>query len=336
MASHIHAELNLSLFPIPMDLSIIIVNWNSKEYLRKCIASILAETHGIEFEIVVIDNASFDSSGEMLRQCYPQVPFMQAEKNLGFAKANNAAFHKSRGRHVLFLNPDTELFGPAVNMMFDYLQQLPRAGAIGCKLLNADKTVQTSCIQSFPTILNQILDSEILRALWPKSSLWGNAPLFGDQNGPAEVEAIAGACVMLKRSVFEQVGMFSEDYFMYAEDIDLCYKIRQADYKNYYVPNAAVIHFGGASTQQRPSDFSVIIMRESVWRFLRKTRGKTYSLSYRILTLIAAMGRMAILMIFLPLLIIRHGIKSWNSSFRKWGAILTWSLGLGDGVRNHP
>jgi len=318
-----------------MDLSIIIVNWNSKEYLGKCIDSILATTLGVEFEIVVIDNASFDGCDEMLQGHYPQVRFIQSATNLGFAKANNEAFHEARGRTVLFLNPDTQLVGPAINIMLDYLRQLPSAGAVGCKLLNANNTVQTSCIQSFPTILNQFLDLDFLRALWPKSSLWGNAPLFGNQVGPVEVEAIAGACVILKRSVFEQVGLFSEDYFMYTEDIDLCYKIRQARYKTYYIPDATVIHFGGGSTVKAPSGFSETIMRESVWRFLRKTRGKNYSLIYRISTLILAMGRMAILTIFLPLYIIRPDRKSWNSSFRKWGAILAWSLGLGDLARNH-
>ena len=319
-----------------MELSIIIVNWNSREYLGKCIASILENTHGIGFEIVVIDNASFDGSREMILERYPQVRFIQGDTNLGFAKANNTAFHRSCGRNVLFLNPDTEIVGPAVTLLFEYLQKLPNAGTVGCKLLNADGTIQTSCILPFPTILNQTLDSEVLRVFWPTSSLWGNAPLFGAQDGPGEVEAISGACVMLKRSVFEKVGFFSEEYFMYAEDIDLCYKVRQAGCKNYYVPDATIVHYGGGSTQNRQSDFSVVTMRKSTWWFLRKTRGNIYGLTYRISTLISAVGRMAILVIFLPLLIIRHGGKSWNSSFRKWRAILAWSLGVESLIRNHP
>lgn len=322
--------------PTPVDLSIIIVNWNSKEYLRKCIASILAETHGIEFEIVVIDNASFDGCDQMLRETYPQVRFIQSEKNLGFAKANNAAFHESRGRHVLFLNPDTELVGPAISILLDFLKKSPNAGAVGCRLLNADKSIQTSCIQSFPTIINQVLDSELLRGLWPKSFLWGNAALFGCKNNPEEVEAISGACLLVKRSVFEQVGFFCEDYFMYGEDVDLCYKIMQAEHLNYYVPEASIIHYGGGSSQRRPGDFSVVIMRESRMHFLKKTRGNLYGTSYRISTLIAALGRIVVLTIFLPLIMIRRSRESWESSFRKWGAILGWSLGLGNWVRNNP
>ncbi len=311
-----------------MDLSIIIVNWKSKDYLQKCIASILEWTSGINYEIVVIDSGSYDGCGEMLRQHFPQVRFIQSDRNLGFAKANNAAFLQSSGRYLLFLNPDTELGIPAVNIMYDYMQNLPNAGAVGCKLLNADRTVQTSCIQSFPTIVNQFLDSDFLRKMWPKSALWGNAPLFSAQMKPEEVEAIAGAFIMVKRSIFEQVGFFSEDYFMYAEDMDLCYKIRQAGYTNYYIPNASAIHFGGGSTEKEPSDFSVVMMRESVWRFMNKTRGKMYGLAYRVSILISAIGRLLLLTFLLPLQLVRKSGATWNVSFKKWRAILTWSLGL--------
>ena len=319
-----------------MDLSIIIVNWNSKEYLQKCIESILLWTVDIKYEIIVIDSASFDGCGEMLQRSFPQVSFIQCEKNIGFAKANNAAFSESSGRYILFLNPDTELIAPTANIMLDCMHKLSNVGVIGCKLLNVDKTLQTSCIQAFPTILNQFLDSELLRTLWPKSSLWGNAHLFGVQIKPGEVEALAGACIMVKRSLFEQVGLFSEDYFMYAEDLDLCYRIKQAGYTNYYIPNAAAIHFGGRSTEKGPSDFSVVMMRESVWLFMRKTRGEIYGAAYRASTLISAIGHLVLLMIVLPLYLIRKGGISWRASFNKWRAILVWSLGLKDLVLNYP
>ncbi|MDN5941346.1 MAG: glycosyltransferase family 2 protein [Nitrospira sp.] len=311
-----------------MELSIIIVNWNSKDYLQKCIASIMDSKGETEFEIVVIDGGSFDGSGEMLKECYPQVKFLQSEKNIGFAKANNIAFKASSGRHILFLNPDTEVVIPAINVLFDQMQKLPRAGAIGCKLLNADGSVQTSCTQSFPTILNQLLNSEFLQALFPKSRLWGMTSLFSTTDEPAEVEVLSGACIMMRRSLFEQIGQFSEDYFMYAEDIDLCYKVRQAGYENYYIPNATVFHFGGGSTQQRPSDFAVVMMRASVWRFLRKTRGKMYGSGYRCSMLISGIGRIVCLLVLFPLYLIRGCLASWKASARKWWAISVWSIGL--------
>lgn len=313
-----------------MELSIIIVNWNSKDYLQQCIASILHSKSEIKFEIVVIDGGSFDGSGEMLRQCYPQVKFIQSDKNLGFAKANNVAFKASSGRLVLFLNPDTKVVVPAIDILFDQMQKLSGAGAIGCKLLNADGSIQTSCIQSFPTILNQLLDSNFLRALFPKSRLWGMASLFGVTNGPTEVEVLSGACIMMRRSLFEQIGLFSEDYFMYAEDSDLCYKVRCAGYKNYFIPYATIFHFGGGSTEKAPSDFSVVMMRESVWRMMRKTRGRFYGFAYRVSTMISSISRLILLMVLFPLHLFRRGGGSWNGSFRKWKAILSWSLGLKD------
>lgn len=311
-----------------MDLSIIIVNWNSKDYLQKCIASIMDSKSELKFEILVIDSGSFDGAGEMLKRLYPKVKFIQSDKNLGFAKANNAAVKSSCGSHVLFLNPDTEVVASAIDMLFDQIQKLPRAGAIGCKLLNADGSVQTSCIQSFPTILNQFLNSEFLRALFPKAHLWGMTSLFRTSNEPAEVEVLSGACIMMRRSLFEQIGQFSEDYFMYAEDMDLCYKVRQVGHENYYVPNATVFHFGGGSTQQRPSDFAVIMMRASVWRFLRKTRGEMYGSGYRCSMLISAGGRIVCLLVLLPAYLVRGRLESWKASARKWWAISAWSMGI--------
>ena len=312
----------------PIELSIIIVNWNSRDFLQKCIASILDAKIKSQHEIIVIDSGSFDGSREMVKQCYPPVKFIQSEINLGFAKANNVAFKASSGSQILFLNPDTKVVAPAIDILLDQIMKLPKAGAIGCKLLNEDGSVQTSCIQSFPTILNQFLNSELLMSLFPTSKLWGMASLFGSANGPAEVEMLSGACLMMKRTLFEQVGYFSEEYFMYAEDVDLCYKVRQAGYRNYYVPNATVFHFGGGSTQQRPNDFAVIMMRASVLKFLRKTRGELYGFWYRLSMLILAMGRILCLLVLSPLYLSLGWLASWKASARKWWVISAWSMGL--------
>ncbi len=309
-----------------MDLSIIIVNWNSVDYLKKCIASILSETRNLEFEIIVIDSASYDGSEKMLRTYYPQVLFIQSESNLGFARSNNVAYKESTGQYVLFLNPDTELVGPAINTLYDWLHSLPVPGIIGCRLLNSNRSVQTSCIQSFPTILNQILDSEYLRKRWPRLSLWGMKALYGHDGQPEEVDAISGACMMLKRSVFEQVGVFSEDYFMYTEDVDLSYKVRQAGYLNYYTPDATIIHFGGGSSQKVPNNFSVVMMQESIWRFLRKTRGSLYAFWYRSVLLLSALCRVAALTAAFPLEYICHGGSQRSVSLGKWRTIIRWCL----------
>src|SRR5581483_3230664 len=161
-----------------MDLSIIIVNWNSKDYLLKAIASVEAETKGMAFEIVVIDGGSFDGCDEMMRRYHPHILFIQSDKNLGFAKANNEAFKRSRGRTLLFLNPDTEVQGRAIERLYEQLDVLPDAGVVGPKLLNTDRSIQESCIRAFPTIWNQLLESDLLRRLFPRAGLWGMKPLL--------------------------------------------------------------------------------------------------------------------------------------------------------------
>lgn len=309
-----------------MDLSIIIVNWNSNGYLRKCVASILAETRGLEFEIIIIDSASFDGSEEMVRREYPQVKFIQSEENLGFSKSNNLAFRSATGEFVLFLNPDTEVVGSAIAALCQALKTESKAGAVAAKLLNSDGTLQTSCIQAFPTILNQLFCAEALRRQFPRSRMWGMAPLFESGTKPVTVEAISGACVMLPRRLLETIGVFSEDYFMYAEDIDLSYKVWKAGYKCYYVPTATVIHHGGGSSQGAGSNFSSVMMRESAWRFFRKTRGKCYSLAYRASTMMTALLRLALLVILFPARQARGYQAGWWASFRKWNAILSWSI----------
>ena len=319
-----------------MDLSIIIVNWNSRDYLRKCIDSILAMIYGIEYEIVVIDSASFDGCDEMLRQCYSQVRFIQSDQNLGFAKANNEAFKVSRGRNLLFLNPDTELEGDAVQALLSHLKFLPNAGAVGAKLLNTDLSIQTSCIQSFPTLLNQILDSEVLRQRFPRFRLWGTARLFEKFATTAEVDAISGACLMIKRSVFESVGMFSTDYFMYSEDIDLCFKIWKAGWKIYYVPTAQVIHHGsGSSSQSSVNTFSSVMMLESRWRFFRKTRPPIYCKIYRLAIFSSSLIRIGLLLLAWPITILRREGSSIEFALKRWGARLRWTLGLEKWVKSY-
>jgi GT2 family glycosyltransferase len=315
-----------------MDLSIIVVNWHSRDHLQRCIASVLAYTRDIDFEIIVIDSASFDGCDHMVAAHYPDVHFVQSATNCGFAKANNHAFRKSIGNCVLFLNPDTELLGPAINILYSNLNSLPDCGIVGARLLNKDGSLQSSCVQAMPTIFNTALDSDFLRAKWPKSSLWGMAPLFEAGGHARAVAAVSGACLMLKRSTFEQVAMFSEDYFMYADDVDLSHKVLAAGYQNYYVPQATVIHYGGTSSEQAASTFSAVMMREATWRFLRKTRGRAYGLGYRAGMFGSAVGRLVALAFALAF---NRAKTPWKASFRKWLAILRWTLDRDDLVKQY-
>lgn len=283
----------------------------------------------MDYEIVVIDNASFDGCDRMLEEEFPDVIFVQSIENIGFAGANNLGFRNSSGRNLLFLNPDTEVIGTAINNMFQFLDSKTDVGAVGCKLLNSDKSLQTSCIQPFPTIFNQMLDVERLKMFSPKLRIWGIAPLFSTNNNPEQVEVISGACVMVKRNVFEEIDGFSEEYFMYAEDIDLCYKIREKRYGVIYSgSDAAIVHHGGASSSQHTvKDMNIVLMRESVFKFLRKSRGAFYARLYKIsmtLTSVIRLSTLAPIIVLSPILRIKG---NFNYSWRKWKKLFSWSIG---------
>ena len=311
-----------------MDLSIIIVNWNSARYLGKCIESINRHTRDLNYEVIVVDNASFDGAREIIKKKFPKTIFIQSRENVGFARANNLGFMHSRGKYLLFLNPDTELVNPAINRMYSFLSSCPEAGAAGSRLLNSDLTLQTSCIQPFPTLINQVVDAEILKLKSPRLELWGIRPLFFNEGLPVAVEVISGACIVVKRTVFEKIGMFSTDYFMYTEDIDLCYKISLAGYKSYFVNDAQVIHHGGGSSRRREKSFNSVLMRESICIFLRKNRGTPNALLYRVMVMNVSVARLVMLLTIMPLYYFSGEKTELKNTLTKWKRILRWSLGL--------
>ena len=303
-----------------MDVSIIYVNWNSVDYIAESIRSVHEHTHGTQFEIIVVDNASPSGNVEILKEQFPEIKLIRSAKNLGFAGANNLGYRSSRGEYLLFLNPDTKLLNPAIDVMLKAIQSLPDGGIIGCKLLNSDLSLQTSCIQTFPTILNQVLDTDFLRGRWPKSSLWGIGALYSSNTEPARVEVISGACLMIRRATFEAVSFFSEDYFMYAEDLDLCYKVAQAGYANYYTGAGTVIHYGGKSSEPA----SATRMKwKAIPRFCDKNRGRIYGAIFRAAMAVTAIGRLAAIKIA-STFGDRFGSRTdLNSAFAKWRTILT-------------
>ena len=202
-------------------------------------------------------------------------------------------------------------------------------GGLAPKLLNHDLSLQVDCVQAVPTILNQAFDAEMLNFLFPK------APFFGNQPEPMEIEVLPGACIMARRKIFEQAGKFASEYFMYCEDVDLSFQFKRIGLKNYYISGASIIHHGGGSSKQAISKFSAVMMRESVWRFLTKTRGGYYALAYRTSTMLAAICRLLLLGILLPISMVRGELTPARNSFRKWVAILSWSLGAETWIRRY-
>ncbi len=317
----------------PVELSVVIVNWNSKDYVRKCLHSLSRHHAGSNLEVIVVDGASFDGCDNMLTSEFPSAHYIQSATNVGFAKANNLGVRKAAGPYVLFLNPDTEFIEDSVSVLLGLLKSLPMAGAVGCRLLNEDRSVQTSCVQAFPTALNRALDSELLRRMFPRWKCWGMRAL--QSNEPAVVDAISGACILMPRQLFDEIGGFTEAFFMYGEDVDLCFKIGRAGRHVYYVGQTSLVHFGGGSSQQSASNFSNVMFRESTYRFLKRNRGAPAAIAFRLAMMASAVARLIALILLLPFGGGR-GIGSRTGSLRKWFFVLRWGLGLESWVADFP
>jgi N-acetylglucosaminyl-diphospho-decaprenol L-rhamnosyltransferase len=310
-----------------MDLSIIIVNWNAADFIIPCVKSIQEQTQDISYEIIVVDNNSAKQDVEQLRNL-SEITVITCEENLGFARANNLGFSSSIGDCVLFLNPDTEVIGPAINAMVNAMKSLPDAGVVGCKLLNTDMSVQLSSIQKFPTILNQVFDAEYLQLRWPRFPLWDISPLFAEDVKLAQVEVVSGACMLVRREVFKQVEMFSEDYFMYVEDVDLSYKTHCAGFANYYVGNASIIHHGGkSSSKQQISYWATTMKYRAVIHLLKKTKGELYAVLYRTAMGCVAVVRLTLLGVASMLGSTLCDRESLRFSVHKWKTVLKWAIG---------
>lgn len=273
-------------------LSILIVNWNSKDYLRKCLASVRGVCNELAPQVIVVDNASFDGAEAMLAREFPEAEFIQSNTNLGFARANNLAFSRARGDYVLLLNPDTELIAGSVGALIACLESDATVGLAAPRLLNSDGSIQTSCVRSLPTPLNRALESDLLDRFLRRARRQSRAKAF-DAEEPIEVEAVSGACMLLRRSTFRQVGGFTEDFFMYGEDMDLCAKIRKVGLKVVHVPSARVIHHGGGASANQPGEFSVVMLRVAGETYMRLHHGTGAAFRYRVLQGIAGLARIA-------------------------------------------
>jgi N-acetylglucosaminyl-diphospho-decaprenol L-rhamnosyltransferase len=310
------------------EVSIIIVNWRSEKYVRNCLLSLEADTGRAGYEVFVVDNNSGDGCGTMLKNEFPSIRFIQSACNLGFARANNLALAQARGRYVLFLNPDTEIRGSAIQTLCATLDALPDAGMVGARLLNTDRTLQTTCVTAVPTILNQTLNLHFLRKTFPAWSLWGMRQLYRSGDSAAPVEAISGACMMVRREIAERVGGFTTDYFMYSEDMDLCVKVVKTGHRIYYVPRAEIVHHAaGSSSQRQETHFSSIVLRESLMRFFELHRGYTYARTCRAFMALVCGLRLLLLAFAAPVLLLHpRGSRFVRRAWSKWTSIFSWCL----------
>lgn len=226
-------------------LSIVIVNYNVTQLLRNCLLSIQKYCEGIDYEVIVIDNKSTDSSWGDLIPEFPKVHFIASEKNEGFAKANNRAIETAAGEYLLILNPDTELEGFYLNEILNFADSKTNFGCLGVRMHDANGNFLPESKRSVPDMINSF---EKLFTNFKKKKSKSYYRNDVDEYGVAEVEVITGAFFLVKKEVYEKVGGLDERYFMYGEDIDLCYTLLNNNYKNYYYGKASILHHKGEST----------------------------------------------------------------------------------------
>ena len=275
------------------DLSIAIPSWNTRELLRQCLESVRRSSSGLSVETIVVDNASSDGSADMVAAEYPQAKLIRNRTNVGFAAACNLAFKLSSGRHFLLLNTDTILLDQALKSLVDFMDAHPGVGAAGCRLLNRDGTLQRSC-SCFPSLLTELLDALYLSKLFPKSRLFGKYSMtYWDFDEVREVDFVGGSCLIVRREAISQVGLLDESFFMYTEEADWCYRLRQHGWLVYYYPGARAIHLGGESAQQCGKDMHLHLYAGRNL-FIRKHRGRSAAAAHRSIVALGAMGRLPV------------------------------------------
>ncbi|NWF68146.1 MAG: glycosyltransferase family 2 protein [Chloroflexi bacterium] len=263
-----------------MDLGIVIVNWNTRDLLRRCLETVLASSGDFTFQVVVVDNASQDGSAEMVRQCFPQVQIIANSINGGYAYANNIglrhlgfgdAGHVSAAapRYALLLNPDTEVPPDALAQMVQYMDARPEIGAAGPRLVLPDGSLDKACRRAFPTPAVAFYHFSGLAKLFPHSSRFARYNMtFVPPDQELEVDSVVGAYMQVRRQAIAAVGLLDELFFMYGEDLDWAYRIKQAGWKVFYHPQVTVKHVKRAAS--RKSKKAQYEFQRAMWLFYRK------------------------------------------------------------------
>jgi GT2 family glycosyltransferase len=301
-----------------LDLSIVIVNWNASDLLLRCLKAVYATCGTLELEVIVVDNASMDDSVAVLRDQFPQVNVVENKENLGFSKANNQGIRMAKGRYYLLLNTDTFVHPGTLETMIKFMDEHPEAGASGCQLYYEDGSLQRSCT-SFPT-----LATELWQALW-LDRVFRRSPIFGkyrmsywDFNDTRQVDSIIGAFMMLRCEALDQVGLLDESYFMYSEEVDLCYRMHQAGWKVMFTPKATATHLWGGTSKRIPGETTFLRLYHSRMKFFRKHYGSFNAILYK---LILSLGSTVRVIGGLGAIILKKNDDIWRVTRNYWSLL---------------
>lgn len=273
-----------------IDISVVIVNWNTKALLLDCVASLLQTTRKAEIEIIVVDNASTDGSIDALRIAFPQVQSITNPENYGFAKANNIGIKKAQGRYICLVNSDVKALEGVLDNMLAHMEIHPGVGAISPKTYGGNTQVQKNC-REFPTLRNLICEEFFLNRLFHTIPFFrGRDMVRSDYDALMLIQVLSGCFLMVRREVIEQVGMLDERFFIYSEDVDWCKRIHDAGWKLVHYPNAEAIHYGSASSSSAPVRFKVEMVKAN-WRYWKKHKSMPECVLFWFIKFTGTLGR---------------------------------------------
>ena len=281
-----------------LKLSIIIVNYNVKEFVKNLLISLEKALKNFTSEIIIIDNASSDGSVEDIKNKFPTIKLIANKNNVGFGKANNQGLEIADGEYIVLLNPDTIVKENTFKNLIDFIQEKPDVGMVTCKVLNPDGTLQLACRRSFPGPWTSFTKVTGLSKLFPKSKLFARYNLtYLNENEINEVDAVSGSFMMFKKNVYNKVGGFDSRFFMYGEDLDLCYRVQSKGYKVYYVPTTEIIHYKGESTKRSSLDETKIFY-EAMHLFVQKHFSSSFLVEFILRSAIIARRSVAFLSLY--------------------------------------
>jgi GT2 family glycosyltransferase len=256
------------------DVSVVIVSWNTRDFLRGCLRSIFEQTKEISFEVFVVDNNSRDGSAAMVRAEFPAVRLIENMQNRGFAVANNQAIRAASARYILLLNPDTLVLDDAISRCVKYADLHPDVGVVGCQVLEGESRILLTGF-SFPTPLNVFFQFSGLSRAFPRSRLFGKPDLsWWDRKSEQDVDVIAGMFMLVRSEAIAQVGPLDESYFVYYEETDWCYRLARMGWRRVFIPSAQIVHLdGGSKSTSQVSIKMFVQLQKSAMIYFRKNLG---------------------------------------------------------------
>jgi GT2 family glycosyltransferase len=283
---------------IPIDISVCIVTYQARDYLKDCLKSLEENTHDHKYEMIVVDNGSHDGTRELIRSSFPEARLIENSVNAGFTQPMNQALKLSNGRYVLQLNPDTVILPGALDKLVAFMSSQSEVGICGPKVLNRDGSLQKSCRrgESRPlAVLSYFLG---LSNIFPDKKVFGEYQMsYMDENDTHPVAGVAGSCMMIRREVIDRIGFLDERFYAYQEDADYCFRARQAGWKVYYYPEAQIIHYGGKGGSRVHPYRSIIEWHRSYWLYYKKNLSQDYFVLFNWLYYLLMIIKLAITLI---------------------------------------